>query len=77
MQSTSQTQIHPPTPPPPLFKLQNLKRELTTLQQNSHHADISKITNLVSLQMCIFSETAYVCVLTYQISSFLHNSNKF
>ena len=77
MQSTFQTQIHPPPPPPPLFKLQNLKRELTTLQQNSHHADISKITNLVSLQKCIFSETAYVCVLTYQISSFLHNSNKF
>ena len=77
MQSTFQTQIHPPPPPPPLFKLQNLKRELTTLQQNSHHADISKITNLVSLQKCIFSETAYVCVLTYHISSFLHNSNKF
>ena len=39
-------------------------------------ADISKMKRVLVLTDK-FSETAYVCVLTYQISSFKRNSNKF
>ena len=38
--------------------------------------DISKIDGVLVLKG-IFSETANVCVLTYQISSFQHNFNDF
>ena len=43
------------------------------LQKN---ADISKIKGILVLES-ILSKTTYVCVLTYQISSFWHNSNEF
>ena len=38
--------------------------------------DMSKTKGILGLKGN-FSETKYVCVLSYQISSFLHNSNKF
>ena len=40
------------------------------------NAGISRIKRILALKG-IFSETTYVCVLTYQISGFYHNSNKF
>ena len=40
------------------------------------NVDISKVNRALVLKG-IFSETTYVCVLTYQISSFQHNSNEF
>ena len=43
---------------------------LIFLQKN---ADISKVKEGLELEE-IFSETTYVCVLTYKISSFLHIS---
>ena len=43
------------------------------LQKN---ANISKIKGILVLES-ILSKTTYVCVLTYQISSFWHNSNEF
>ena len=38
--------------------------------------DISKTKGVLVLKS-IFSDTTYVCVITYQISSFYYNSNKF
>ena len=40
------------------------------------NADISKFKGVFVLKD-IFSETTYVCVLIFQISSFMHNLNKF
>ena len=41
-----------------------------------NNADINKIKTALVLKG-IISETKYVCVLTCQIGSFQHNSNKF
>ena len=40
------------------------------------NTDISKIKRILALKSKL-SKTTYVCVLTYQISSFWHNSNEF
>ena len=40
------------------------------------NTDISKIKEVLVLKST-FSETTHVCVITYQISSFKHNFNKF
>ena len=50
-----------------------LPKNAGLLQKN---AGISKIKRALILK-CIFSDTAYVFVLMYQISCFWRNSNKF
>ena len=54
-------------------KVAFLPKNVNFLQKN---AGVSKIKEVLLLKDT-FSETIYVCVLTYQISSFCHNSNEF
>ena len=55
------------------LKVLHLTKNVDYLQKN---ADISKIKKFLVLKG-IFSKTTYVFVLTYQISSSSHNSDKF
>ena len=55
------------------MKVLFFQKNVDFLQKN---ADINKIKKALVLKD-IFSETTYVCVLTYQISSPLRNFNKF
>ena len=67
-----------------LFFFQNLLHVSHTIAlskgsffcKKKKNGGISKIKEVLLLKG-IFSETIYVCVLTYQISSFYHNSNEF
>ena len=71
-----------------LTKSENIKTELKNLQRSSHtitlsegisfakNADINKIKKALVIKI-IFSETVYVCVLTYQISRLQSDSKNF